>query len=131
MDPGLARAYVLKGNNLHYGMREFGVPKQVWIGEALELANKGIGLDSLISGAYLLKGNILSDQQWDSEEAYMNLKKAYALEPGNPEVLQSFGNIHMRLGNYGKGANRIIQSIKGNTRSKIRNTISDGANCTR
>lgn len=112
MDPGFARAYVLKGNILHYGMREFGVPTQVWIGQALELANKATGLDSMLAGAYLLKGNILSDQEWDSEEAFKNLKKAYALEPGNPEVLQSFGNIHMRLGNYEKGATRIIQSIE-------------------
>lgn len=112
MDPGFARAYVLKGNILHYGMREFGVPTHVWIGEALELANKSISLDSMLSGAYLLKGNILSDQEWDSEEAFENLKKAYALEPGNPEVLQSFGNIHMRLGNYEKGAAKTIQSIE-------------------
>ena len=112
MDPGFARAYVLKGNILHYGMREFGVPNQVWISEALELANKAISLDSMLSGAYLLKGSILSDHSMDSEEAFRNLRKAHYLEPGNPEVLQSFGNFQMRIGNYEKGAIRIIQSIE-------------------
>ncbi len=112
IEPGFARGYVLKGNILHYGMREYGVSTKVWIDQALELANKAIGIDSMLAGAYLLKGNILSGQDRDLEETFKNLKRAYYLEPGNPEVLESFGNIHLRLGNYEKGAAKIIQSIE-------------------
>jgi TolB-like protein/class 3 adenylate cyclase/Flp pilus assembly protein TadD len=112
LDPNFARAYVLKGNILHYGMREFGVPTTVWIDQALDLANRAIRIDSMLAGAYLLKGNILSSQDLDSEEALENLKKAYYLEPGNPEVLQSLAYINMRFGNYEKAASKIIQSIE-------------------
>jgi TolB-like protein/class 3 adenylate cyclase/Flp pilus assembly protein TadD len=112
MNPNFARAYVLKGNILHYGLREFGEPTKVWIDEALDLANKAIGMDSLLASAYLLKGNILSGQNWNSEEALNNLIKAYSLEPGNPEVLGSLGNIHLMRGHYVKGASKIIKSIE-------------------
>ncbi len=112
LDPNLARGYVLKGNILHYGMRQFGVPTDVWIGEAFDLANKAIRIDTMLATAYLLKGNILSSQEWDCDEALENLKKAYYLEPGNPEVLQSLGNMYMRSGQYEKGASLIIRSIE-------------------
>lgn len=112
MDPSYAQAYVLKGNILHYGMRQYGVPTQVWIDQALDLANKAIGIDTTLADAYLLKGNILRDQDGESEEALRNLKKAYWLEPGNPDVLQSLGNIHLNHGNYEKAASMIIQSIE-------------------
>jgi len=112
LDPNFARGFVLKGNILHYGMREFGIPTTVWIDQALNLANRAISIDSMLASAYLLKGNIQSGQDWDSEEALENLKKAYYLEPGNPEVLQSLAYIHMRLGNYEKAASKIIQSIE-------------------
>lgn len=112
MDPVFAPAYVLKGTILHHGMREFGVPNTVWIDQALDLADKAIEIDSMLSGAYLLKGNILSEQDWNSDEALKTLIKAYRLEPGNPNVLESLGNVHMRRGDYEKGASKIIKSIE-------------------
>ena len=112
MDPEFARAYVLKGKILHFGMREFGVSTELWIDQALELANHAIGIDSTRADAFLLKGSILSDQDWDSEEALQAFAKAYDLEPGNPEVLQSLGILHIRKGNYEKGASKIIKSIE-------------------
>jgi len=112
MDPDFAPAYVLKGNILHHGMREFGVSIQVWIDEALDLANTAISLDTTLAYGYLLKGNILSQQDRNSEEALNNLIKAYYLEPGNPNVLQSLGNIHIQRGSYEKGAAKIIKSIE-------------------
>jgi adenylate cyclase len=111
-DPLYARAYVLKAQILYYGMRDFGVPTWIWIDQALDLANKAIGIDTTLADAYLLKGNILRDQDAESDEAFRNLKKAYWLEPGNPDVLQSLGNIHMGHGNYEKGASMIIRSIE-------------------
>ncbi len=112
IDPSYARAYVLKGRILHYGMREYGVPTRVWIYQALDMANRAIGIDTTLADAYLLKGNILRDRDGESEEAFRNLKKAYWLEPGNPDVLQSLGDIHLSHGNYEKAASMIIKSIE-------------------
>lgn len=41
-----------------------------------------------------------------------NLKKAYALEPGNPDVLESLGRKYMDHGEYERGILLIIQSIE-------------------
>jgi TolB-like protein/Flp pilus assembly protein TadD len=111
-DPSYARAYVLKGRILHYGMRQYGVPTRIWIDQALDLANRAIEMDTTLADAYLLKGNILQNQDGKSEEALRNLKKAYWLEPGNPDVLQSLGDIHLSHGNYEKAASMIIRSIE-------------------
>jgi adenylate cyclase len=111
-DPSYAQAYVLKGRILHYGMRQYGVPTRIWIDQALDLSNQAIGIDTTLADAYLLKGIILRDRDGESEEVLRNLKKAYWLEPGNPDVLQSLGYIHLNHGNYDKAASMIIRSIE-------------------
>jgi len=112
MDPAFARGYVLKGNILHYGMREFGVPTQIWIDSALQLADKAIHLDSTLAEAYLLRGNIVRTVKGISENAKQDLKRAYHLEPGNPDVLQSLGSYYLSLDEYEIGAALIIRSIE-------------------
>ena len=111
-DPSYARAYVLKGQILHFGMRNYGVPTQVWIDEALEMVGRAIGLDSTLADAYLLKGRILSLQDEGSELAQQNLQKAYDLEPGNPDVFRSLGWTYLVRGEYEQGIDLIIQSIE-------------------
>jgi len=112
MDPFFARAYVLKGNILHSGMRSYGVPRQIWIDSALQLADKAIHLDSTLAEAYLLRGNIYRIQDGKAEEVKNDLKKAYKLGPGNPDVLQSLGSYNLDLGEYEMGAALIIRSIE-------------------
>jgi len=112
LDPDFARAYVLKGTILHYGMRDFGVPMRLWIDSARQLADKAILLDSTLADAYLLRGNITRTTDGNSNLAKKDLKKAFYLEPGNPDVLQSLGNYYMNLGEYRKGASLIIRSVE-------------------
>lgn len=107
-----APAYVLKGNILHYGMRRYGVPTQVWIGQALQLADRAIRLDSTLAEAYLLRGGIYNSRDGKTGLAKENLKKAYALEPGNPDVLESLGRKYLDHGEYERGISLIIQSIE-------------------
>lgn len=107
-----APAYVLKGNILHNGMRRYGVPTQIWIGQALQLAEQAIRVDSTLAEAYLLRGNIFNSRDGKTAAAKENLKKAYALEPGNPDVLESLGRKYLDHGEYEKGISLIIQSIE-------------------
>lgn len=111
-DPSYARAYVLKGNILHYGMRNFGVPTQIWIDQALQMSELATNLDSTLAEAYLLRGNILAIQEGKAELAQDNFEKAYDLEPGNPDILQSLGYQYLNKGDFEKGALMIIKSIE-------------------
>jgi TolB-like protein/Tfp pilus assembly protein PilF len=111
-DPLYAPAYVLKGNILHYGMRRYGVPTQTWIGQALQLADQAIRLDSTLAEAYLLRGRIYSQQEGKADLAKKDLKKAYRLEPGNPDVLESLGNHFLAHGEHERGIVLIIQSTE-------------------
>ncbi|NJN25369.1 MAG: hypothetical protein HC819_05050 [Cyclobacteriaceae bacterium] len=112
IDSSFARAFVLKGTILHYGLRHYGVPTRVWINEALDLADKAIKIDSTLAEAYLLRGSILSNEQGQKEEAKINLKKAYSLQPGDPEVLQTLGGFLIRDGQYEKASSLIVKSIE-------------------
>ena len=111
-DPSYAPAYVLKGNILHDGMRRYGVPTQTWIGEALQLAGQAIRLDSTLAEAYLLRGRIYNIQDGKAAEAKKNLKKAFSLEPGNPDVLESLGDYYLNHGDDERGISLLIQSIE-------------------
>jgi adenylate cyclase len=111
-DPSYARAYVLKGNILHYGMRNYGVPTQIWIDQALQMADQAISLDSTLAEAYLLRGNIFTIQDGKAELAQNNLEKAYGLAPGNPDILQRLGYHFFGQGKFEEGALMIIQSIE-------------------
>ena len=109
-----AYAYVLKGNILHFGMSNYGVPTEIWIDQAEQLADHAIALDSTFADAYLLRGIIYRILDGREEEAKINLKKAFALKPGKPEVLESLGYYSMRIGEYEKGAGLILKSIERN-----------------
>jgi TolB-like protein/Flp pilus assembly protein TadD len=111
-DSANAYAYVLKGTILHYGMSQYGVPTSTWIGQAQELADYAVSLDSTQAEAYLLKGNIFRIMVGKEEEALQNLRKAYSIKPGKPEVLESLGYYYLRLGEYDKGASLMIKSIE-------------------
>jgi adenylate cyclase len=111
-DSANAYAYVLKGTILHYGMSQYGVPTSTWIGQAQELADYAVSLDSTQAEAYLLKGNIFRIMDGKEEEALQNLRKAYSIKPGKPEVLESLGYYYFRLGEYDKGAGLLIKSIE-------------------
>jgi adenylate cyclase len=111
-DSANARAYVLKGDILHYGMSNYGVSTEIWINKAQELAEHAIHLDSTLADAYLLKGNIYRILDGKEEEALKNFKNAFYLKPGKPDVLESLGNYYFTLGNYDRGAKLIIKSIE-------------------
>lgn len=111
-DSSYAPAYVLKGNILHYGMRRYGVPTQTWIGEALHLADQAIRLDSTLAEAYLLRGRIYNIQDGKAALAKKDLKKAFSLEPGNPDVLESLGSHFLDHGDSERGISLLIQSIE-------------------
>jgi adenylate cyclase len=107
-----AHAYVLKATILHDGLRQYGVPTAVWITEAMQLVDKAIMLDSALADAYLLRGKIYRMKDINEEKALQNLKKAYALRPGKPEVLEILGYHYLFLGEHDKGARLIIKSIE-------------------
>ena len=112
LDSTYGRSYLTLGKILHHGMRHFGVSTDVWIDQALQMADRAIVFDSTLAEAYLLRGRIFRNQEGKREEARYNLQKAYRIEPGNAEVLQSLGNYLLGIGEYAKGASMIIQSIE-------------------
>jgi len=111
LDPGFAAGHVLIGNILFYGMRNYGVPTNIWIDQAYAMAQWAIQIDSTLPDGYLLRGNILNDQLGKPEEAQKDLQRAYELDPGNPEVLNSLGYNFLQQGNYDKGAALIIEAL--------------------
>jgi len=112
LDPGFALGHVMIGEILYYGMRNYGVPTRVWINQSLSMAEWAIQIDSTLAEAYLLRGNILNDQMKKPLDAQRDLQKAYELDPGNPEVLNSLGYNFMQQGNYRKGAELIVKALE-------------------
>jgi TolB-like protein/class 3 adenylate cyclase/Flp pilus assembly protein TadD len=112
LDSSYARGYVLKGNILHYGMRNLGVSTQIWIDKALQMADLAISLDSTLAEAYLLRGNIYRNQDGKAEQSRMDLRRAYELEPGNPDVMQSLARHLLRRGEFEMSASLTIQAIE-------------------
>jgi len=112
LDPGFALGHVMIGEILFYGMRNYGIPTHVWINQALSMAEWAIQIDSTLAEAYLLRGNILNNQLNRSGEAQKDFQKAYELDPGNPEVLNSLGYNFIKQGNYKKGAELVIKALE-------------------
>lgn len=111
LDPNFAYGYTMIGMVLHFGMREFGVPTQLWIDQAYHMAEISIQLDSTISEAYLLRSYILKNQMGKNKEAGLDLKKANELDPGNPIVMQAFGRDLIDQKRYKEGASLVLKSI--------------------
>jgi adenylate cyclase len=112
LDPEFAFGHVMIGDILYRGMRNYGVPTDIWINQALSMAEWAIRIDSTMAEAYLLRGNILNDQLGKANEAQENLRKAFDLDPGNPEVLNSLGDNFLKQGHYEKGALLIIKALE-------------------
>jgi TolB-like protein/class 3 adenylate cyclase/Tfp pilus assembly protein PilF len=112
LDPGFAAGHVMIGEILYYGMRNYGIPTDIWINQALSMAEWAIQIDSVYAEAYLLRGNILNDQLGRPEEAQRDFRKAYQVDPGNPEVLNSLGTNFIEQGDYKKGAELIIKALE-------------------
>ncbi|MBR9997444.1 MAG: tetratricopeptide repeat protein [Cyclobacteriaceae bacterium] len=112
LDPGFALGHVMIGEILYRGMRDYGVPPDVWINQAFSMAEWAIRIDSTMAKAYLLRGNILNDQMRKPDEALKDLQKAYELDPGNPEVLNSLGYNFLEQGQYDKGARLVIKALE-------------------
>jgi len=112
LDPDFAYGYSMIGIVLHFGMREFGVPTQLWIDQALHMAEIAIQIDSTLSEAYLLRSYILKNQKGKEIEAGQDLKKANELDPGNPVVMEALGwdNLISQK-RYEEGASQILKSI--------------------
>ncbi len=112
LDPGFALGHVMIGEILFKGLRYYGVPTKVWINQALSMAEWAIQIDSTLAEAYLLRGNILNDQMNKPLEAQKDFRRAFELDPGNPEVLNSLGYNFMQQGNYRKGADLIVKALE-------------------
>lgn len=112
LDPDFALGHVMIGEILFKGMRLYGVPTKVWINQALSMAEWAIQIDSTLAEAYLLRGNILNDQMNKPLEAQKDFRRAFELDPGNPEVLNSLGYNFMQQGNYKKGAELIVKALE-------------------
>jgi TolB-like protein/class 3 adenylate cyclase/Tfp pilus assembly protein PilF len=112
LDPGFALGHVMIGEILFKGMRYYGVPTKVWINQALSMAEWAIQIDSTLAEAFLLRGNILNDQMNKPLEAQKDFRRAFELDPGNPEVLNSLGYNFMQQGNYRKGAELIVKALE-------------------
>jgi adenylate cyclase len=111
LDSGFAYGYTMIGNVLHFDMREIGVPTQLWIDEALHMAEISISLDSTLPEAYLLRSNVLRTKTGKEKEMKRDLWKAYELDPGNPAVMYTLGLDLIDDGKYNDGAAMLIKSI--------------------
>jgi tetratricopeptide (TPR) repeat protein len=114
LDPGFAYGYTMIGIVLHFDMRTVGVPtqiSQIWIDEALHMAEISINLDSTLPEAYLLRSYAIKSKYGKSKAVYDDLWKAYELDPGNPTVMAVLGSNLMEDGKYNKGAEMVMKSI--------------------
>ena len=111
LDPSFAYGYTMIGIVLHFDMRTVGVPTQIWIDEALHMAEISISLDSTLPEAYLLRSYALKSKFGKSQAVYDDLWKAYELDPGNPTVMFVLGSNLMEDGKYNKGAEMVMKSI--------------------
>ena len=111
LDSGFAYGYTMIGNVLHFDMREVGVPTQLWIDEALHMAEISIRLDSTLPEAYLLRSNVFRTKPGKEKEMKQDLWKAYELDPGNPAVIYTLGLDLIDDGQYNDGAAMLIKSI--------------------
>jgi TolB-like protein/class 3 adenylate cyclase/Tfp pilus assembly protein PilF len=111
LDPGFAYGYTMIGIVLHFDMRTVGVPTQIWIDEALHMAEISINLDSTLPEAYLLRSYAIKSKYGKSKAVYDDLWKAYELDPGNPTVMAVLGSNLMEDGKYNKGAEMVMKSI--------------------
>lgn len=111
LDPNFAYGYTMIGLVLHFDMRQFGVPTQIWIDEALHMAEISISLDSTLPEAYLLRSYAIRTRDGICEEAERDLWKAYDLDPGNPTVMFVLGNNLLENRQYNEGAAMILKSI--------------------
>ncbi|MGD9328552.1 MAG: adenylate/guanylate cyclase domain-containing protein [Cyclobacteriaceae bacterium] len=111
LDPNFAYGYTMIGIVLHFDMRTVGVPTQIWIDEALHMAEISINLDSTLPEAYLLRSYAIKSKFGKSQAVYDDLWKAYELDPGNPTVMFVLGNNLIEDGKYDKGAEMVMKSI--------------------
>jgi TolB-like protein/class 3 adenylate cyclase len=111
LDPSFAYGYTMIGIVLHFDMRTVGVPTQIWIDEALHMAEISINLDSTLPEAYLLRSYAIKSKFGKSKAVYDDLWKAYELDPGNPTVMFVLGSNLMEDGKYNKGAEMVMKSI--------------------
>jgi TolB-like protein/class 3 adenylate cyclase len=111
LDPGFAFGYTMIGNVLHFNLREFGVPTQLWIDEALHMAEIAISLDSALPEAYLLRSHVIKSRSGKSEAVNKDLWKAYELDPGNPSVMNVLGMNLLEDKKFNEGAALMIKSI--------------------
>jgi len=111
LDPNFAYGYTMIGIVLHFDMRTFGVPTQLWIDEALHMAEISIKLDSTLPEAYLLRSYVIRSRDGKSKEVEKDLWKAYELDPGNPVVMFTLGQNLVQEGQYNEGAAMVIKSI--------------------
>jgi TolB-like protein/class 3 adenylate cyclase/Tfp pilus assembly protein PilF len=111
LDPSFAFGYTMIGFVLHFQMRTIGVPTELWIDEALHMAEIAINLDSTLPEAYLLRSQVIKNQSGISDEVNNDLWKAYELDPGNPRVMHVLGWNLIEDGKYNEGAELILKSI--------------------
>jgi TolB-like protein/Tfp pilus assembly protein PilF len=111
LDPDFAYGYTMIGMVLHFDMREFGVPTQLWIDQAFHMVEIAIQLDSTLPEAYLLRSYIMKNHLGKSREARDDLRKAIELDPGNPRVMYALGMNLIEDGRYNQGASMVIKSI--------------------
>ncbi len=112
LDPDFALGYYGIGRTLHYGMRNFGIPPEIWIDSALALSGKAIKLNPSLPEGYILRSAIYRDHLGRQEESKNDLQRAYKLAPSNPDVLHSLGTIYLNEENYKLGASMIVKGIE-------------------
>jgi tetratricopeptide (TPR) repeat protein len=91
-------------------MSTYGVPQSAWYDSAIRNADYSIKLDATAPDGYLVKGRIhgyLGNISTSDNE----LEKAYALAPNNPEVLQAYGYLLLRLEKE-EGADLVLKGAK-------------------
>ena len=111
LDPNYAGAYALIGEVLYRGMRNYGVPPQIWVNQAEHMTDIALRLDSTLADAYLLKANIIRDQKNDSETAGEYFRKAMSLDPSNSKVMKELGFFLIEQGDLRRGVNLLIKAI--------------------
>ena len=111
LDPDFALGYYGIGVILHYGMRWYGVPTEIWIDSALALSGKAIELDPSLPEGYILRSAIYQNYPGRQNESKNDLQMAYKLAPSNSDVLFSLGDIYLNEGNYKLGASMIVKGV--------------------
>ncbi|MCW8870645.1 MAG: tetratricopeptide repeat protein, partial [Proteobacteria bacterium] len=110
IDPTMALAWA--GLSEAYSEQTgFGSDFKTGYARAREAAFKAIELDAKLPEAYLALANVQRSNDWDWDATEVSLLRAFALRPGDTDIIQELASLKYLKGNYSEALNDIEEAL--------------------